>query len=191
MENLPITTFRNPVDQVQLSNKAVQAAKEQLSEFLESNGASQRPYKLEELNLTYSDLTENKFDFCLFGALLGNARQLKRLMFSTQFGFKDSWLVPILSAIDSWKNMEILHLNTTQAFDSDYELLIDSGKCQRFPKLNIQSIILSDSELDESEKRPSETSLDFLTSWLIAGGARNLQFLRGDWKVSHRSYFPQ
>ena len=38
-----------------------------------------------------------------------------------------------------------------------------------------------------SEKRPSETSLDFLTSWLIAGGARNLQFLRGDWKISHRS----
>jgi len=171
MENLPTTTFRNPVDQLQLSHKAVQRAKEQLSEFLDANSASQRPYKLEELNLTYSDLTENKFDFCLFGALLGNARQLKRLMFSTQFGFKDSWLVPILSAIDSWKNMEIVHLNTTQAFDSDYELLIDS-----------------DSELDESEKRPSEASLDFLTSWLVAAGARNLQFLRGDWKVSHRKY---
>ena len=53
----------------------------------------------------------------------------------------------------------------------------------------IQSNVLSDSELDESEKRPSETSLDFLTSWLIAGGARNLQFLRGDWKVSYRSHF--
>jgi len=67
--------------------------------------------------------------------------------------------------------MEILHLNPTQAFDSDYELLIDS-----------------DSELDESEKRPSEASLDFLISWLINSSARNLQFLRGDWKLSHRKY---
>ena len=133
-------------------------------------------------------LTENKFDFCLFGALLGNARQLKRLMFSTQFGFKDSWLVPILSAIHSWKNMEILHLNTTQAFDSDYELLIDSGCWQRFKKSSLSS---SDSELDESEKRPSEASLDFLISWLINSSARNLQFLRGDWKLSHRSSFGQ
>ena len=188
MENLPTIPYRNPVDQLQLSHKSVLTAKKQLSEFLEVNGASQRPYKLEELNLTYSDLTENKFDFCLFGALLGNARQLKRLMFSTQFGFKDSWLVPILSAIHSWKNMEILHLNTTQAFDSDYELLIDSGCRQRLKESSLSS---SDSELDESEKRPSEASLDFLISWLINSSARNLQFLRGDWKLSHRSSFGQ
>ena len=93
-------------------------------------------------------------------------------------------MVPILSAIHSWKNMEILHLNTTQAFDSDYELLIDSGCWQRFKKSSLSS---SDSELDESEKRPSEASLDFLISWLINSSARNLQFLRGDWKLSHRS----
>ena len=129
MENFT-TTFNNPVDQLKLSQKAVQAERERLVEFLKENNATHRAYKLEELNLTYSDLTENKFDFSLFGALLGNASNLKRLMFSTQFGFKDGWLVPILSSIDNWKSMEVLHLNTTQAFDSDYEILNDSGESQ-------------------------------------------------------------
>ena len=55
----------------------------------------------------------------------------------------------------------------------------------------ISSALIStfpDSELDESEKRPTEQSLDFLTSWLVSSGARSLQFLRGDWKVSHKKY---
>ena len=50
-----------------------------------------------------------------------------RLMFTTQFGFKDGWMVPIISAINNWKSLEIIHLNTSQAFDSDYELINDSG----------------------------------------------------------------
>ena len=165
------TPFNNPVDQLRLSQKAIQTAQKQLKQFLEANEASQKPFLLEELNLTYSDLTENKFDFGLFGALLGKATQLKRLMFSTQFGFKDGWLVPILSSVHNWRGMEVLHLNTTQAFDSDYEILNDS-----------------DTDPDESEKRPSSQSLDFLTSWLVGRGARNLQFLRGDWKVSLEKY---
>ena len=137
MENLPMTTYRNPIEQVHLSHKSLQTAKDEILSFLGESGSknslTQKPYKLEELNLTYSDLTENKFDFGLFGALLGRAKQLKRLMFSTQFGFKDGWLVPILAAIDNWRCMEVLHLNTTQAFDSDYELLIDSGDlCDKF-----------------------------------------------------------
>ena len=48
-------------------------------------------------------------------------------MFTTQFGFKDGWLVPIISAINNWRAMEIIHLNTSQAFDSDYETINDSG----------------------------------------------------------------
>ena len=40
----------------------------------------------------------------------------------------------------------------------------------------------------ESEKRPSENSLNFLINQLTAGESKNLRFLRGDWKVSEKKY---
>merc|ERR1719483_58807 len=38
------------------------------------------------------------------------------------------------------------------------------------------------------KKRPTEHSLDFLVNQIIAGNAKNLRFLRGDWKVPERKY---
>eukprot|EP00090_Calanus_glacialis_P008031 TRINITY_DN16388_c0_g1_i1.p1 TRINITY_DN16388_c0_g1~~TRINITY_DN16388_c0_g1_i1.p1 ORF type:complete len:809 (-),score=191.03 TRINITY_DN16388_c0_g1_i1:67-2454(-) len=164
--------FINPADSVKLSENNIRECRAKFEDFMRAQDVEDVDFKLEELGINYSDLTENKFNFDLFGAFLSRASNLKRLMFTTQFGFKDGWLVPIISAINNWRAMEIIHLNTSQAFDSDYEIVNDS-----------------DTEFDnEAEKRPTEHSLDFLVNQIITGNAKNLKFLRGDWKVAERKY---
>jgi len=165
-------SFVNPADRVILSESSIRECKAKFESLIQAQSLSDVDFKLEELSINYSDLTENKFDFDLFGAFLSRATNLKRLMFTTQFGFKDGWLVPIISAITNWRALEIIHLNTSQAFDSDYEILNDS-----------------DSEFDnEAEKRPTEHSLNFLLNHIIEKSAKNLKFLRGDWKVPETKY---
>jgi len=165
-------TFVNPADRISLSENSVRECQARFQRLVEAEHMTEVNSNLEELSLNYSDLTENKFDFDLFGAFLTRTNNLKRLMFTTQFGFKDGWLVPIIASINNWQALEILHLNTSQAFDSDYEIIGDS-----------------DTDLDnEAEQRPSEHSLKFLINHLIVGMSKNLRFLRGDWKVTEDKY---
>ena len=71
-------TFMNPADRVSLSENSIRECRAKFEGFVKAQGVADVDFKLEELSLNYSDLTENKFDFDLFGAFLSRASNLKR-----------------------------------------------------------------------------------------------------------------
>ena len=71
-------TFINPADRVTLSENSIRECRARFDGFMKAQAVDDVDFKLEELGLNYSDLTENKFNFDLFGAFLSRASNLKR-----------------------------------------------------------------------------------------------------------------
>jgi hypothetical protein len=70
--------FINPTDSVTLYENTIRECRVKFEDFLKVQAVEDVDFKLEELGLNYSDLTENKFNFDLFGAFLSRASNLKR-----------------------------------------------------------------------------------------------------------------
>jgi hypothetical protein len=71
-------TFVNSADSVTLSENSIRECRAKFEGFMKAQDVEDVDFKLEELGLNYSDLTENKLNFDLFGEFLCRASNLKR-----------------------------------------------------------------------------------------------------------------